>query len=145
MGVLPFSRPFYPNYYRRPYPYKSISSINPSTSNSEVSTNFSDEGRNTFSDRNDNQSMCNYTDKNTNIIPSEERYQKERTPSKHNSFVNLNISNLLSPNLDEPVLEILGMSLFLDDILILGLLFFLYSEGVKDEMLFICLILLLVG
>lgn len=43
----------------------------------------------------------------------------------------------------EPILEIMGIKLFQDDILILGLLFFLYKEGVKDEMLFLSLIFLL--
>lgn len=51
----------------------------------------------------------------------------------------------ISSNLDEPLFEILGFSLYLDDIIILGLLFFLYTEGVQDEMLFICLILLLLS
>ena len=40
---------------------------------------------------------------------------------------------------------IAGITLYFDDILIICLLFFLYSEGVKDEMLFISLILLLLS
>ncbi len=39
--------------------------------------------------------------------------------------------------------EILGLKLYLDDILIICILFFLYTEGVQDEELFLCLILLL--
>ena len=42
-------------------------------------------------------------------------------------------------------LNILGIKLYFDDILIICLLFFLYQEGVKDEMLFIALILLLLS
>lgn len=45
----------------------------------------------------------------------------------------------------EPFIEILGISFYLDDIIILGLLFFLYQEGVKDYMLYIALILLLLN
>lgn len=71
-------------------------------------------------------------------------FQKRISP-KRNSFANLNFSNLFSSNLEEPILEILGIKLFFDDILIIGLLFFLYNEGVKDEFLFITLILLLLG
>lgn len=41
--------------------------------------------------------------------------------------------------------EIFGIKLQFDDILIICLIFFLYSEGVKDEMLFIALILLLIS
>lgn len=43
------------------------------------------------------------------------------------------------------LLEVFGIKLFFDDILILCLIFFLYSEGIKDEMLFISLILLLLS
>ena len=45
----------------------------------------------------------------------------------------------------EPIVEILGISLYLDDIIILGLLFFLYQEGVKDYMLYLALIMLLLS
>lgn len=45
----------------------------------------------------------------------------------------------------DPIFQILGISLYLDDIIILGLLFFLYQEGVQDEMLYISLILLLLS
>lgn len=51
----------------------------------------------------------------------------------------------ISSNIDEPIFEILGISLYLDDIIILCLLFFLYTEGVQDELLFIVLILLLLS
>ena len=39
--------------------------------------------------------------------------------------------------------EIFGIKLFFDDLIIISLLFFLYSEGVNDYYLFITLILLL--
>ncbi len=41
------------------------------------------------------------------------------------------------------MLEILGLKLYFDDILIISILFFLYQEGIRDDELFICLILLL--
>lgn len=46
---------------------------------------------------------------------------------------------------EQAVFNILGISLYNDDILILCLLFCLYNEGIKDEMLFFCLILLLLS
>ncbi len=46
---------------------------------------------------------------------------------------------------DLPVFEIFGIKLYYDDFLILGMLFFLYSEGVKDEELFLVLLLLLLS
>lgn len=41
--------------------------------------------------------------------------------------------------------ELFGLKLYLDDILLLCLIFFLYEEGVKDEELFLSLILLLLS
>jgi len=42
-------------------------------------------------------------------------------------------------------IEIMGIKLYFDDLLIICLLFFLYNEGVKDKYLFISLILLLLS
>lgn len=42
-------------------------------------------------------------------------------------------------------IDILGIRLYFDDILLILLIYFLYSEGVKDTGLFITLILLLLG
>lgn len=58
---------------------------------------------------------------------------KEETPKNSNTSCN-----------NPQVFNIMGITLYFDDLLILCLLFFLYSEGVKDEMLFIALILLLI-
>lgn len=44
---------------------------------------------------------------------------------------------------ESPIFEFLGINLYFDDLLILGLLLFLYSEGVQDQELFLALILLL--
>ncbi len=45
---------------------------------------------------------------------------------------------------EKPLIEFSGQKLYLDELIILTLLFFLYKEDVKDEMLFIILILLLI-
>lgn len=50
----------------------------------------------------------------------------------------------LPPNSDF-VLDLFGLHLYFDDVLILGLLFFLYKEEVKDEGLFLALIMLLIS
>lgn len=65
--------------------------------------------------------------------------------SRYNSIGPLSFQNPFSVDSNEPILEILGIKLYLDDIIILCLLFCLYSEGVKDEMLFLSLILLLLN
>ncbi len=45
----------------------------------------------------------------------------------------------------EAFFEIFGLKLFFDDVLILCILYFLYTEKIKNEELFICLILLLLS
>lgn len=45
----------------------------------------------------------------------------------------------------ECLFEIFGLKLYIDDVLIMCLLYFLYTEGVQDQELFICLILLLLS
>lgn len=50
------------------------------------------------------------------------------------------------PESDNPVwLDLFGIKLYFDDVLILSLLFFLYKEEVKDEGLFLALVLLLIS
>lgn len=46
---------------------------------------------------------------------------------------------------DDFLFDLFGLKIYFDDILIIGLLFFLYNEGVKDEGLFIVLVLLLLS
>ena len=46
---------------------------------------------------------------------------------------------------ENPIFQIFGINLYYDDILLICLIFFLYQEGVKDESLFISLILLLLS
>lgn len=108
----------YPNYFYRYNAY-----YNQQMKKKPISSDTS------VSEENDNSSINN----NNN---------EKRISRKYNPIA-FNLSSFLSSNLEEPILEILGIKLYFDDILILGLLLFLYEEGVKDEMLFICLILLL--
>lgn len=65
--------------------------------------------------------------------------------SNKNSTTNNNDSSTINNNEGDPFINILGISLYSDDILILCILLSLYLEGVKDEMLFISLILLLLS
>ena len=70
-------------------------------------------------------------------------YNKKRTSK--NNFANFNISAILNSDINTPVLEVLGIKLYLDDLIIIGLLFSLYKEDVQDELLFFILILLLLS
>lgn len=77
--------------------------------------------------------------------PLNETEEEKEKSSRFYSFGPINFKNPFFTDVEEPIFEILGIQLYLDDIIILGLLFFLYQEGVQDEMLFIALILLLVS
>lgn len=58
----------------------------------------------------------------------------------------VNVKNNWSSKYEEsPIFEIFGIRLFFDDILIISLIFFLYNEGVRDNLLFISLILILLS
>ncbi len=75
-------------------------------------------------------------------------YKKEgsspkRTPSGF-SFLN-NFLHQEDRGDDEEFFEFLGLKLYHDDLLLLGLIFFLYKEDVKDQYLFFALILLLLS
>ena len=60
-------------------------------------------------------------------------------------IVNSNTKKTELPKEDRQFFEILGIKLYFDDILLICLIFFLYNEGVQDQSLFICLILLLLS
>ena len=70
---------------------------------------------------------------------------RQNKSSRYNVFGPIHFQNPFSMDSDEPIIEILGISLYLDDIIILALLFFLYQEGVKDYMLYLALIMLLLS
>ena len=55
---------------------------------------------------------------------------------------NNNFLSFFDNNSNNEFIEILGIKLFTDDIIIICLIIFLYNEGVKDQFLFIALILL---
>ena len=75
----------------------------------------------------------NISNSNTDIIKKDSEYEEKS--SRYNN----------SSNFNEPIIEIFGIKLYLDDLIILSILFFLYKEGVQDELLFISLILLLLS
>lgn len=77
-------------------------------------------------------------------ISSDSSHEEEKS-SRYYSFGPINFKNPFFNNIEEPIFEILGIKLYLDDIIILGLLFFLYQEGVQDQMLYMALVLLLLS
>jgi len=79
-----------------------------------------------------------------NNIPNN---QQHSFSSNNNSYYNQESKIKKSSSInkeDNYFIELLGFKLYFDDVLILCLLFFLYTENIKDEGLFIALILLLI-
>ena len=61
------------------------------------------------------------------------------------NFSNPDQSRLNQKSDDNVWFDLFGIKLYFDDVLILSLLFFLYKEEVKDEGLFLALVLLLIS
>ena len=69
----------------------------------------------------------------------------DNTPKEIKSEDSRSNQNTASNESSEYLFEIFGLKLYLDDVLIMCILYFLYTEGVQDQELFICLILLLLS
>ena len=117
-----FYNNYYGNYYNRPYPAKQNSLPNP-TDNSNYQ-NFLHNNSN----RKHNESSNNYNSLNTEDDNLSKKNNSKKSDSNSDYFF-----------------EIFGLKLYFDDILLICLIFFLYQEGVKDDELFISLILLLLS
>ncbi len=68
-----------------------------------------------------------------------------KTNQKQHDSVNYKNKKNSSQNNENYFFELFGLKLYFDDVLLICLIFFLYQEGVKDEELFISLILLLLS
>ena len=69
-------------------------------------------------------------------VVQEKHHDSNSTENRHSSKSNTD---------DNVWLDLFGIKLYFDDVLILSLLFFLYKEEVKDEGLFLALVLLLIS
>lgn len=121
MANFPFFRP-YSNYYQY-YPHYNYHNIK----------------------KNENETNENENPQEFNKDSMNNQVEYKRKSSKYNSFGPFHFTNPLFNDIEEPIIEIIGIQLYLDDIIILGLLFFLYKENVQDELLFLSLILLLLS
>ena len=117
---LPFKHAF-PSIYKYPTYRKNINNISHSYKDSLVPT----------------------SSKSIAVIPNtHDINQYKAVDTKRISDNNIVKKN--EPN-NSGVLELFGFKLDIDDLLILGILYFLYSENVNDQMLYIVLILLLLN
>lgn len=128
---MPFFRfPFSP--YSRSYPRNYYHTSNSISMNNPKTSNYNPSAHTEIRKIGD----VNYQNK-------ENVDEKKSSKYYHIGPIFLNTNGLSDK--EEPLLEISGRKLYLDDLIILALLFFLYKEDVRDDMLFMLLILLLVG
>lgn len=128
---IPFFRfPFYtyPHNYSRNFYHQQNASVKQTNQNSQA-----------------NSSLKNAQPTIHGNSKSSDNNISQKKSSKYSSFGPIFINTNGFSNKEEPVLELSGFKLYLDDLIILSLLFFLYKEEVKDDMLFMLLILLLIS
>lgn len=86
--------------------------------------------------------------KNSNPSPNEKNAKNDeeirKTEEPRSNLANEK-NNSKSKSETNYFFELFGLKLYFDDILLICLIFFLYQEGVKDDELFISLILLLLS
>lgn len=137
MNNFPFFRFPYNNYYRY-YNYRNnlnrnINHLDYTVENSSIACPSSK----------NNKKSENYIEKNNNCKNHNSKLTKNKSSKLYLGPIVFDSSSF--SNSEKPVLELLGLKLYLDDILIISLLYFLYEEDVKDETLFIFLLLLLLS
>lgn len=96
-----------------------------------------------------------YTDRrfSKSYINPKQRFELQNTPSAPDSVQNSDShecrfegqKNKSNNNSNDYLFDLFGLKIYTDDVLLVSLIYFLYSEGVKDEGLFIVLILLLLS
>lgn len=125
--MMPFSPYFGSPYYRRPQNH--LHNLNSQNFYNQKKEPIPKDCSNNYSQYNNCTNTNNFNNINNN----------------DNSFVNKHtISNCNTDSHEyEEFINIFGFKLYFDDLLILALLFFLYKEEIKDESLYIALILLL--
>ncbi len=134
MPVYPYFG--FPGFYRRNY-INNYYSYNKDLNKSDNSSGNNLNSQNSFAV---NSSFSNTfsTDNLQNVETS------NRSSSSKGARVDNRDYNKKNPD-NSCLFELFGLKLYFDDVLIICLLFFLYNEGVKDEGLFIALILLLIS
>lgn len=142
---MPFFRfPFFynPSYYNRFSNYNYVSRLH-NQPNSHFSLNNGNLNISSKDGTNKNNTKNNFD--NSYLI--NEHIVKNNSSKSNNVFNDSTNSRNQTENNNEDnyFFEIFGLKLFFDDILLICFIFFLYQEGVKDNELFLSLILLLLS
>lgn len=123
--------PYYNRYsrYGYNYPYYSYKKTKENSSNNDINyTTHKVNCRNDYKVRNDKSKSNRISETEVNVRQNDVKNEQSHEQSN-----------------DTPLFQFFGINLYFDDILLICLIWFLYDEGVKDEGLFIALILLLLS
>ena len=143
------SYPFYPQNYYPPPPFypqnmnnktiRNNNNINKSASTNNITNSMKSNKLNNIKNNN----------MNKQAFENPKRTQSHLHKPSHNSNqskAKKEIEHSIDSKYDETIMfELFGIKLHQDDILLICLIFFLYNEGIKDEFLFVALILLLLS
>lgn len=80
-----------------------------------------------------------------NISENSFQSAQNNTTTNNVSNSNRNEKNKSNKYTNDYLFDLFGLKIYDDDVLLVSLIYFLYSEGVKDDSLFIALILLLLS
>ena len=69
--------------------------------------------------------------------------KQEKSSITNSNLISNTTNSKRSSNSEQAIFEIFGIKLYIDDLIILGVIYFLYQQKVNDEMLYIILFLLL--
>lgn len=132
---------YHPNYYNR--------FVNPRMHN------FTDHrilqpnpyGADDMKSNNTHKTPTNNNHKNNNDSAQLNNHFDNSSDQLNRNFIEMNKKNNSKSNMNDEnyFFELFGLKLYYDDILLICLIFFLYQEGVKDDELFLSLVLLLLS
>lgn len=146
MNNFPFFRLPYSNYYnycKKPRGYYSYNSLNNNSNKAILSNKILHNKENNV--KNSNFVQNTNVDEDAVQVNKKKEIDKKNRSSKYSNFGPINLNFDFFSNSENPIIEFMGIKLYLDDLIIIGILFLLYNEDVKDEVLFIILILLLLS
>jgi hypothetical protein len=142
--AMMFNFPFYPFHHSR---YYSNLNSTPYYNYSNKKINMNHNQKNV--PLNNKNSKSNYKSNTTKYFDDYKDRKSNNNSYDNTDFENQNSSNLndltFSQDSDVPIFNLFGLQLYYDDILLVCLIFFLYTEGIKDDFLFIVLVLLLIS
>lgn len=146
----PYNYPYY-RYYNR-YPTNNVQDLkykkNIEDNNKENAENINNTKNinNTNSMNNTNNiNNANSINNTSNIKNIENSINKENSSITNLKLISNTTNSRFDSNSEQAIFEIFGINLYVDDLIILGILFVLYQQDVKDEMLYIILFLLLLS